>query len=166
MASGPYFPNGIRSTAKSSSTLLRFSRKSSSMKQAVQTLVRSCHRVCAAFRQNVGEGTEPLRNLQTGEISDRNSRPSRRWEDFQQTPRSLSDFARPAAKSEDLAQISLRFRRLCLHKLLKLMKILPQTSDFSLKRSKSDRLLVSCHRISLKLAGRKVFQACLPPVGG
>lgn len=56
-------------------------------------------------------------------------------------PRSLSDLSHPAAKFEDLAQISLRFRHLCLHKLLKLMKILTQTSNSSLEQSKSDRLL-------------------------
>ena len=65
--------------------------------------------------------------------------------------RSLSALARPAAEIEDLAQISLRFHHLCPHKLLKLMKILAQTSISSLRRSKSDRLL-----------GKKITQ---PPEG-
>ena len=55
--------------------------------------------------------------------------------------RSLSGLSRLAAKIEDLAQISPRFRHLCPHKLLKSVEILPQTSILSLKRAKSDRLL-------------------------
>ena len=54
-------------------------------------------------------------------------------------PGSLSDLSRPAAEIGDSARISPRFRHLCSHKLLKL---LTRTSIPSLKRSKSDRLLV------------------------
>ncbi len=55
--------------------------------------------------------------------------------------RRLSDLERPAAKFEDSAQISLRFRPLCPHKVLKLMKILARTSIFDAGRAKSDSLL-------------------------
>jgi hypothetical protein len=54
---------------------------------------------------------------------------------------SLSDLSRPAAEIGDSARISPRFRHLCSHKLLKLMKILTRTPIPSLRRSKSDRLL-------------------------
>gem|GEM_PF-5332315 len=54
---------------------------------------------------------------------------------------SLSDLSRPAAEIGDSARIPLRFRHLCSHKLLKLMKILTRTPIPSLSRSKSDRLL-------------------------
>jgi len=79
---------------------------------------------------------------QTGEPTSRPARGRRFARPSKLQPRSLPDFARPAAKSEGVAQIPLGFRRLCLHKFLKLMKILPNPSNFSRKRSKSDRLLV------------------------
>lgn len=55
--------------------------------------------------------------------------------------RSLSDLPRMAAKIEDSAQIPLLFCHLFTNKLLKIMKILSRTSNFSLIRGKPDRLL-------------------------
>ena len=62
-------------------------------------------------------------------------------------PSSLWDLSRPAAETGDSARISRRFRHLCSHKLLKLMKILTRTPIPSVRRSKSDRLLED-HRVS------------------
>ena len=66
--------------------------------------------------------------------------------------RSLSDLPRTATKIEDSAKISLLFRHLFTNKLLKIMKILTRTSNFSLIRGKSDRLLVIAYRLSLPSA--------------
>ena len=65
---------------------------------------------------------------------------------------SLSDLSSPAVENGAPAQISLRSRHLCSHKLLELMKILSRIPLPSHKCSKSDRLLAPTKPIRYRFA--------------